>query len=148
MVAGKYDIFAEQGSDFKLFMEYKTSGETAINMSGWTADMQIRLYKDDTNIVAHFTGNSSISYFYSGGSTGYFITGNGITGVGGILLNSDSIGETGSSGTTGGIFIYADSDVTPYIPVGRHFYDLLITTPTEKIRLIEGTFDISGDVTR
>lgn len=145
MVAGRYDIFAEQGSDFKLFMEYKTSGETAIDMSGWTADMQVRLYKDDPNILAHFTGNDSTSYFYSGGSTGYFTSGNGITGVGGILLNSDS---AGAGGVTGGIFIRADSNSTPYIPVGRHFYDLLVTTPTEKVRLVEGTFDVSGDVTR
>ena len=124
MVAGKHDINAEKGSTFKLYMEYKTAGATAIDMVDYSSNMQVRRFSNSSDKILHFRGTTSER---------------GLTG-GGI---------TGSAGTTGGIYIHADASTMINAPSGKHFYDLELTDGDgDVIRLIEGRFDISQDVTR
>ena len=148
MVAGKHDINAEKGSTFKLYMEYKTAGATAIDMVDYSSNMQVRRFSNSSDKILHFRGTTSERGLTGGGITGSY-SGSGIGGVGGIFLNSSVTGGTGSAGTTGGIYIHADASTMINAPSGKHFYDLELTDGDgDVIRLIEGRFDISQDVTR
>ena len=99
-MAATYTITHDKGTTFKLYATYKSSTGGAIDLTGQTASMQIRRSPDDSSIVL-FATNTGVT---GGGSTGEFTSGSGISGVGGITLNSDSTGGT-SGVTTGGIFV-------------------------------------------
>lgn len=142
MPAARLDITAEQGSTFKLWMEYKYRGGTAIDLSNFTAAMQVRKSQYEDNMLLFFSTNG----LTAGGSTGQFISGYGITGIGGISLNT-SISAT--SGKTGGILIRADANSMKNVPAGKHFYDLELTNSLgEVMRLVEGSFTVPREITR
>lgn len=150
MTAAKHDIKVDRGSSFKLFLEYQTSGSTGIDLSGFTADMQVRRNTKASAILLHFRGNTYERGLTGGGSTGEYVVGatfDGTAGVGGIFLNAGSTGTT--AGITGGIFISADDTTMKNVPSGKHFYDLELTeTDGTVTRIVEGRFDVSADVTR
>jgi len=142
MPASRYDIYAEQGTTFKLHLHYKYSGGTGIDLSNFTGAMQVRRSSKDDKVILFLT-NGGIT---GGGITGEFSIGSGIAGVGGISFNTSLSGGTGY---TGGIFIKADATTMKNAPYGKHFYDLELTnTLGEVIRLIEGTFEVSREITR
>jgi len=142
MPASRYDIYAEQGSTFKLHLHYKYSGGTGIDLSNFTGAMQVRRSSKDDQVILFFTDNGVTG----GGITGEFEIGSGIAGVGGISFNTSISGGTGY---TGGIFIRADATTMKNTPYGKHFYDLELTNSLgEVIRLIEGTFEVSREITR
>jgi hypothetical protein len=142
MPASRYDIYAEQGTTFKLHLHYKYSGGTGIDLSNFTGAMQVRKSAKDDKVILFLT-NGGIT---GGGITGEFSIGSGIAGVGGISFNTSISGGTGY---TGGIFIKADATTMKNAPYGKHFYDLELTnTLGEVIRLIEGTFEVSREITR
>ena len=142
MPASRYDIYAEQGSTFKLHLHYKYSGGTGIDLSNFTGAMQVRRSSKDDQVILFFTNNG----LTGGGITGEFSIGSGIAGVGGISFNTSISGGTGY---TGGIFIKADATSMKNAPYGKHFYDLELTnTLGEVTRLIEGTFEVSREITR
>jgi hypothetical protein len=56
---------------------------------------------------------------------------------------------SGGTGYTGGIFIRADATTMKNTPYGKHFYDLELTNSLGEVqRLIEGSFEISREITR
>jgi len=142
MPASRYDIYAEQGTTFKLHLDYKYQGGTGIDLSNFTGAMQVRRsYKDDDLIL--FITDVGIT---GGGSTGEFSVGGGIAGIGGISFNTSI---AGAAGYTGGILIKIDSTSMKNAPYGKHFYDLELTnTLGEVTRLIEGTFEVNREITR
>ena len=150
MSAAKYDINADRGSSFKLFLEYQTSGSTGIDLNGYTADMQIRRSTDAVEILAHFTGNTAARGLTGGGRDGFTLPSGGSAAVGGIYLNAGSTGSVGpTGGSTGGIFVSGDVTTMKNIPSGRHFYDLEITATDGSVtRIAEGRFNVSSDITR
>jgi hypothetical protein len=142
MPASRYDIIAEQGTTFKLWMNYKYAGGTGIDISSFTGEMQVRRSSKDSNVILHLTTNGVTG----GGTTGDFILGSGVAGVGGISFNTSIEGATGY---TGGIFIRIDKTTMSNAPYGKHFYDLELTNSLgETLRLIEGSFDINREITR
>jgi hypothetical protein len=143
MPASRYDIYTEQGTNFKLHLHYKYSGGTGIDLSNFTAAMQVRRSPKDDSVVLFFTNNG----ITGGGTTGEFTAGlNGIGGIGGISFNTTISGATGY---TGGILIRADATTMKYTPAGKHFYDLELTNTLGEVqRLIEGSFEISREITR
>lgn len=143
MPASRYDIQAEQGATFKLHFHYKFSGGTGIDLSNFTGAMQVRRSYKDPNAILFLTQNGVTG----GGITGEFTPGtDGIAGIGGISFNTSIAGATGY---TGGIFLRVDSDTMSYVPYGKHFYDLeLRNTIGEVMRLVEGSFDVSREITR
>lgn len=58
MSAAKHDLDVDRGSTFKLFLEYQTAGSTAIDLNGYTADMQVRRSADASDIILHLQGNT------------------------------------------------------------------------------------------
>ena len=142
-MAATYTITHDKGTTFKLYAVYKSSTGGAIDLSGQTASMQIRRSPDDTSIVL-FATNTSVT---GGGSTGEFTSGSGISGVGGITLNSDPTGAN-TGVTTGGIFVRFDATTSANLPTGRLFYDLELNDGGEISRLIEGRFEARANITR
>ena len=51
MPASRYDIYAEQGSSFKLHLQYNYNGGTGINLAGFSGAMQVRRSTNDTGIL-------------------------------------------------------------------------------------------------
>jgi len=142
MPASRYDIYAEQGSTFKLHLHYKYSGGTGIDLSNFTGAMQVRRSSKDDQVILFFSNNGVTG----GGITGEFEIGSGIAGVGGISFNTSISGGTGY---TGGIFIRADATTMKNTPYGKHFYDLELRNSLGEVqRLIEGSFEISREITR
>lgn len=141
MPASKYDIKAEQGTTFKLHLQYSTDG-VGINLSGFTSRMQVRRSYKNPKILLQLDTNGVTG----GGSTGEFLLGGGVSGTGGIVLNASTIGVTG---TTGGIYISINHTTMSNVPEGRHLYDLeLLNSSGEVQRLIEGVFDVPAEITR
>ena len=143
MPASRYDIEVDQGSTWKLFMTYKYKGGTGIDLSNFTGAMQVRRSQKDDDVILFLTQNGVTG----GGITGEFTVGtNGIAGVGGISFNTSIAGLTGF---TGGLFLRVDADTMSNMPYGKHFYDLEIkNTLGEVMRLVEGSFDVSREITR
>jgi len=144
MPAANHHIFAEQGSTFKLFFEYQTQGSTAIDLTGYDANMQVRRSKNDTELLLHITGNTANSGVTGGGTTGEFAITGGDAGLGGITLNASATGAT----LTGGVRIVVDATTMANVPAGRHLYDLELITGSEVTRVLEGRFEVNRQVTR
>lgn len=55
MTAGTYDIIVEQGATFTLAMTWKDSAGSAVNLTGYTARMQVRPAADSTGTLLTLT---------------------------------------------------------------------------------------------
>lgn len=68
MVAGVYDIVCEQGASFLRTLVWQDENETPINLTGYTARMQVRpTVQSNTVLVSLTTENGAITL---GGATG------------------------------------------------------------------------------
>ena len=143
MPASRYDIYSEQGTTFKLHLDYKFKGGTGINLSNFTGMMQVRRSPNDNKAILFLT-NSGVT---GGGITGEFSIGtDGIGGIGGISFNASM---TGATGYTGGILFKVDHNTMKNVPSGKHFYDFeLQNTLGEVSRLIEGSFEVYREITK
>ena len=142
MPSGNYDIHAEQGATFRLYMLYKDSNGDPIDLSSCNAEMQVRRSKNSSDLLLHMY-NEGVT---GGGSTGSWVAGSsfeGIAGVGGITLNNSS-----TASVTGGIYITIDPTTTSNLPVGQFFYDLELIQGSVTDRILQGRFNVDGEVTR
>ncbi len=136
-MTAKYDLSINKGSNFDLWIQYLTDGNTGVNLSSYKAEMQIKRYRGDTTPLI-FASTNGLTYGYTYGySTG------GTSGIGGISLNT----KYDSTGLTGGIFIKLDPSSTESLPYGKYFYDLnLIIGITYSQKLVEGRVSIENGV--
>jgi len=142
MPAARYDMYAEQGTTFKLHLDYKYKGGTGIDLSNFTGEIQVRRSSKDSGLLL-FLSSSGVT---GGGITGEFSNSDGVSGVGGISFNT---AIDGSSGYTGGILLKVDSNTMKNVPYGKHFYDFELTNSLGEVqRLIEGSFEVSREITR
>jgi len=161
MAAAQYNILADQGSTFKLFVEYQTAGSTAIDLNNYQAEMQVRRNSNNSGVLLYLTGSGYAAdggglgrrtAVTGGGSTGFFTPGvvgsslDGIRGTGGIRLNTSYTGGSGSN--TGGIFINVDAVSMANVPIGRHLYDLELINGTDVTRILQGRFEIEPEITK
>lgn len=135
-MTAKYDLSIDQGSNFSLWVQYLTDGNTAVDLSPYTAEMQIKRYRGaDYPLI--FVDTNGLTYGYTGGYT------TGIAGIGNIDLNKNYDG----TGLTGGIAIDIDADATEALPYGKYFYDLkLIIGTTYSQRLLQGRVSVDPKV--
>ena len=148
MPAGEYDILTEQGTSYSLGLSYKDSTNNNIDLSSYTARMQVRRSVSDTQALLFLTGNTYSGSLTGGGFTAEFSTTgdtSGVQGVGGIQLNTSS---TGGTGTTGGIYVSIDSATMTNVPAGKHRYDIEIVAGTTVTKLLKGTFEVDAEVTK
>jgi hypothetical protein len=135
-------MYAEQGTTFKLHLDYKYKGGTGIDLSNFTGEIQVRRSSKDSGLLL-FLSSSGVT---GGGITGEFSNSDGVSGVGGISFNT---AIDGSSGYTGGILLKVDSNTMKNVPYGKHFYDFELTNSLGEVqRLIEGSFEVSREITR
>ena len=143
MPAGRYDITAEQGATFKLFLEYQDSTGTAESLSGFTSRMDVKKYIGDTEFLLQVTGTTGGGGVTGGGSTGFYLSGAGVAVAGGMTLDATSVG---AAGVTGGIYTEISAAGMSNVPKGRHFYDIELVEATTVSRILEGKFDVRGEV--
>lgn len=144
MPAGIYDIYAEQGASLKFHLLYTYGNDIALDLTGIDGRMQVRRSENDEKLILDL----SLSGLTGGGITGEYdpSTEIGISGTGGIFLNVNYVGRTGY---TGGILVSIDKNTMANIPQGKHFYDIkLSTNETDAIRLVQGLFQVSRQITR
>ncbi len=114
MSAGIYKMLCEQGATLTLALLWKDGAGTPVDMTGFTAAMQVRKTKDATEAVLTLTTEN-----------------------GGIVLDN-----------LGNINLLASAAATGAVVEGQYVYDLEINTGTQVVRLLEGAFVVSGEVTR
>lgn len=87
MSAGTYDILIEQGATFRMSATWKDSAGAPVNITGYTARMQVRRRYNDPTILLNFsTTNGAIVL---GGSAGT------ITITGAATVTDDVAARTG-----------------------------------------------------
>jgi len=154
MKSGKYDISVDQGSTFIFHMGYCDAAGASVDLSGYTASMQIRRSVIDTQLILDITSDGGVT---GGGTTGEFTTGSlsGPSGGGsasnlisGMTLNGSTVGWAGASGTTGGVYIYIDADTMKNVPPGNHHYDFEFNNSGVIDKVVSGRFEVEGEVTR
>ncbi len=155
MASGNYDINAEQGSNFTLYIQYQTGTGASVDLAAYNdARMQVRRSKTATKKILELNTLGVTG----GGVTGEFVsvpaglTNGGTYGIGG----SGGIGlNTGTAGSiTGGIFFEISAYTMKDVPIGSHVYDVDLikgvagTTSENSTRILQGRFNIDGEVTR
>ena len=140
----KYNITANKGIDFTLYLRYLDENDSVVDLvgGGYTAEMQVRRFAEsDTKLLQFISTNGGASVFGPSGVT---------AGLSGIRLNSTFTGgiNDGMSGSTGGIYIFADASTMTNVPTGRHFYEVDIIQGSNILRLIEGRFEVIGNINR
>lgn len=71
MAAGIYDITVEQGATFRFEVTWKDSAGTPVNLTGYSARMQVRETYESEDIIISFT--SSGGSIALGGSLGTIV---------------------------------------------------------------------------
>jgi len=142
----KHDIVAYQGDDFIFHVHYQDENGDGINVPSGThsANMQVRRSTDASKILLNLTSDPYSSIL--GCTAG--ITGGGTlktSCTGGIVMNR-SEGDTGDF--TGGIYVFAGATAMSYVPIGRHLYDLDISSGGGTTRLLHGRFECVGEISR
>jgi hypothetical protein len=133
-MSANYDIIAQQGSDFTLYLQYLNENDTPVDLTNCSVRMQVRRSYELDTILGDF---SSSPFGATVGLTGSH---------GGITLNCSINGVTGF---TGGILLFVDGTGMSDMPIGRFVYDMKLTNSQKATRLIEGRFDTGpGSVTR
>ena len=126
MAAGKYSFIIEQGATTNLNIQWTDSSGSAIDLTGYSARMQIR-----PGIEANDVYISLLSNLQPDGT--------------GLNL-SGSNGETPVQSGSIGIYISAYS--SSLLNFTEAYYDLELVNGIEVTRLLEGRVKLSKNVTR
>ena len=147
MKSGNYDISVDQGSTFVFHLTYQDSAGTAIDLTSYSANMQVRRSTIDTGLILDISSAGGVT---GGGSTGEYTSGGSAAhNYSGITLNGNTLGQVcGCATGTGGIYIKVDADTMKNVPIGKHLYDLELTKGTDVNKVLRGRFEVEGEVTR
>lgn len=129
MAAGRYSFVLEQGTTVDFEIQYKDSSSNPIDLSGYSARMQVRPQIDSETVF--LTLSSSLN----NDGTGLNLSGSN----GSTSLSSGSIG------------IYISSCTSSLLDFDTAFYDLEIYSGSNcpyTVRLLEGQIRLSKEVTR
>lgn len=82
MAAGKLDLMIEKGATFNKHLEYKDNTKTPIDLTGYTARMQVRKSAQSSTIIVELTTeNSRITITPLTGEIDLFISGADTTAI-------------------------------------------------------------------
>lgn len=127
MPAGKYSFVIEQGATVSFELQYKDATNTPVDLSGYSAKMQIRSDYNDNSPVTYLTLSSSLQ------------------------PDGTGLNLSGSSGNTpvqsGSIGLYISAATSSMLTFETAKYDLELTVNNEVTRLLEGQVRISKQVT-
>lgn len=126
MAAGRYSFTIEQGSTLNLELQYKDSSGNPINLTSYSAKMQIR--PSVASSTVYITLSSSLA------------------------ADGTGLNFSGSNGTTpptsGSIAIYVSSASSSLLTFDTGVYDLEITSGSIVTRILEGQVKLSKEVTQ
>ena len=131
MSAGRYSFLIEQGATTDFEIQYKSSSDIPIDLSGYCAAMQIRNEQNGTVLYATLT--SSIGDTYAKTVSGSFLS-----------LSGSNLTNPLSSGSIG---VYIGYAVTDNFTFNEAFYDLELTSGSIRTRLIQGKVKLNDQVT-
>ena len=137
-----YQIIHYQGDTFTLTFNYLDENSNAVDLSGASAEMNIRRAPAHDELVAFIDDGYPVGSFGMTGGKG-FTYGYGFTGeTGGIILNYQ--------GTTGSVHVLIDNETIKNIPAARNFYDITVTfNNTGEVKtILNGTFELARETTR
>jgi len=116
--AGSYNIVCDQGATFGLSMTYKDANGTVINLTGYTARMQVRSKANASTTIVSLT-SSPAAGITLGGAAGTIVI---------------SISATSTAALEPGDYVYD--------------LELVNTSSTAVTRLVQGRFRVSAEVTK
>lgn len=131
-----YNVFIYKGNTFKLDFKYTDKLNRGIDLSNYTAKMEIRRSKYRDRLLAEVIENYPTGCFGRGVNED-FTRGNGILGyTGGIILNYEGI--------NGNIHLEIDTETTFALPVGKHSYDLQLVENSTGIQrtILRGNVEV------
>jgi len=131
MSAGRYSFIVEQGATTDFQIVYKDSTGTPINLSGYTAAMQIRDRQGGSVLYASLTSSLGDSYTKTSGSAFISLSGSNLT----------------TSIVSGSIGVYIGHDITNNFTFNEAYYDLELTKGQIRTRLLEGQIKLTKQVT-
>jgi hypothetical protein len=133
MPAGRYSFVIEQGATLDFEIQYKDSNNVPIDLSGYTAKMEVRSTYSGSGIT-YLTLTSSIGDTYSKTSGSAFLS-----------LSGSNLATPTTSGSIG---IYAGWYLTNQLTFGgQAYYDIEITSGNIRTRLLEGLVQLKQQVT-
>jgi hypothetical protein len=117
MRSGVLNLLVQQGSTFSRTLTWQINGEP-VDLTGYTARMQIRTVKVNTNPAKLLYTLTSLN--------------------GGLDIDAQN----------GSITINMDALSTSRLPGASHVYDLELVTGDYVQRLVQGRLDVSAEVTK
>lgn len=125
MAAGRYNITIEQGATYDLNVQYVDSNSAPINLSGYSARMDIRPSVVSETIYLRLSSS--------------------------LQVDGTGIRFTGESGTlplsSGSIYVYVSADNTSALSFDQAVYDLELTSGSVVTRVLQGNVKLSKEVT-
>ena len=118
MAAGSYNIVCDQGATFGLSLTYKDATGALIDLTNYTARMQVRSKANAPTTILSLTSSAGAGIALGGAAGTIFI----------------SIAASSTASLVPGDYVYD--------------LELVNTTSTAVTRLIQGKFRVSAEVTR
>jgi len=116
----RHDVIVEQGADFRLALRWLSANGTPVDLTGYTAESQMRASHSSVSVVLSFSSTAGISSPTR------------------ILLG----------GAAGTVILEADAVATRAVTLRQGVYDVEVTSPAGAVtRLAEGRFLLSREVT-
>ena len=131
MAAGRYSFMIDQGATVDFDIIYKTPAGTRIDLTGYTASMQIKNAPGGNTTYASLTGSSGNIPIKN--VSGSYIS----------LRGSDLV----TPPTSGSLGVYLGHAITNNFNFNEASYDLELTSGPEKTRLLQGQIQLNKQVT-
>ena len=135
MASGKYSFVIERGATTEFEIIYKDSSGTLVDLSDYTARMQIKDTRPGETATTYASLSSSLA---SGNDYSKTVSGSFLS------LSGSNLNNPVSSGSIG---VYIGYGVTDSFTFNKGVYDIELTSGSIRTRLLEGNVTVTQQVT-